>query len=166
MAAKLELVDAARAKNVKISEIGLGDIGATNARFALALPDGSVTPTRSYVSHDFSSLGEAVEKYLGDEAPPERPSQAALAVAYSPDLAQWKWEVLWRPGYIPRLLPSKRLPTSAVPPAHKLKFGSFSCRFCRRIWQAPLKRAPSLRAKSDRCAAANSISIRSARRQG
>jgi hypothetical protein len=104
MAANLELVDAARAKNVKISEIGLvGDIRATNARFALALPDGSVTPTRSYVSHDFSSLGEAVEKYLGDEAPPERPSQAALAVAYSPDLAQWKWEVLWRPGYIPRL---------------------------------------------------------------
>jgi glucokinase len=50
MAANLELVDAARAKNVKISEIGLvGDIGAKNARFALALPDGSVTPTRSYV---------------------------------------------------------------------------------------------------------------------
>ena len=65
-----------------MSKIGIvGDIGATNARFALALPEGEMTVARSYASSDFGSLHDALEKYLNDEAPPARPTQAALAVA-------------------------------------------------------------------------------------
>jgi hypothetical protein len=38
-------------------EIGLiGDIGATNARFALVQPDGSATPARVYALDDYPSL--------------------------------------------------------------------------------------------------------------
>jgi glucokinase len=63
-------------------ETGLvGDIGATNARFALVRPDGTATPPRAYVLDDYRSLISAVDAYLTDEAPPERPKQAVLAVA-------------------------------------------------------------------------------------
>ena len=63
-------------------ETGLvGDIGATNARFALVRPDGTSTPPRAYVLDDYPSLLSAVDAYLTDEAPPARPKQAVLAVA-------------------------------------------------------------------------------------
>jgi glucokinase len=63
-------------------EIGLvGDIGATNARFALVQPNGATTPPRAYVLDDYPSLTDAIDAYLTDEAPPVRPKQAVLAVA-------------------------------------------------------------------------------------
>jgi glucokinase len=66
----------------KNSEIGLvGDIGATNVRFALVLPGGDMTVARSYASSDFGSFREALEKYLTEESQHERPTRAALAVA-------------------------------------------------------------------------------------
>jgi glucokinase len=63
-------------------KVGLvGDIGASNARFAIVLPDGRPTVTRSYASSDFGSIHDAVEKFLSDEPAAPRPIQAALAVA-------------------------------------------------------------------------------------
>ncbi|MGZ3326239.1 MAG: glucokinase [Xanthobacteraceae bacterium] len=63
-------------------ELGLvGDVGATNARFALVRPDGSMTAARVYALDDYSSLTETLHAYLADEAPLARPEQAVLAMA-------------------------------------------------------------------------------------
>jgi glucokinase len=63
-------------------ELGLvGDIGGTNARFALVQPDGRITDVRVYATDAYPTLAEAITAYLGEEAPPERPRQAVLAVA-------------------------------------------------------------------------------------
>lgn len=65
-----------------MSEPGLiGDIGATNARFALVQSDGIATRARVYASNDHPSLIDAIEAYLIEASPPARPVQAALAVA-------------------------------------------------------------------------------------
>ena len=67
---------------ISVPEVGLiGDVGATNARFALVQPDGSVSPARSYSLNDYPSLPDAIDKYLAEEMPPLRPTQAVLAVA-------------------------------------------------------------------------------------
>ena len=64
------------------AELGLvGDVGATNARFALVRPDGSMTAARVYALDDYSSLTETLHAYLADEGPPARPEQAVLAMA-------------------------------------------------------------------------------------
>jgi len=64
------------------SGVGLiGDIGATNTRFALVQPDGKITPARVYALNDYASLLEAIDAYLSEEAPPARPVRAVLAVA-------------------------------------------------------------------------------------
>ena len=64
------------------AELGLvGDVGATNARFALVRPDGSMTAARVYALDDYSSLTETLGAYLADEGPPARPEQAVLAMA-------------------------------------------------------------------------------------
>ncbi|HXW41517.1 MAG TPA: glucokinase [Xanthobacteraceae bacterium] len=68
----------------KISAAGvglIGDIGATNARFALVRPGGKITPARVYALNDYPSLADAVDTYLTEEAPPARPQRAVLAVA-------------------------------------------------------------------------------------
>jgi len=44
----------------------LGDIGATNARFALLRPDGGMTPPTSCSIADFPSLSAAAESYLAE----------------------------------------------------------------------------------------------------
>jgi glucokinase len=63
-------------------EVGLiGDIGATNARFALAKPDGSATHVRLYALNDYPSLADAIDAYLAEESPRVWPGQAVLAVA-------------------------------------------------------------------------------------
>jgi Glucokinase len=63
-------------------EVGLiGDIGATNARFAIVQPDGSTTPARVYALNDYPSLSDAIDAYLAEESPPARPRQSVLAVA-------------------------------------------------------------------------------------
>lgn len=64
------------------SEAGLiGDIGATNARFALVQRDGNTTRARVYRTNDYPSLIDAINAYFEEECPPARPTQAVLAVA-------------------------------------------------------------------------------------
>ncbi len=63
-------------------QLGLiGDVGATNARFALVQPDGTTTAARVYALNDYPSLTEAIGAYLAEESPSGRPGQAVLAVA-------------------------------------------------------------------------------------
>jgi glucokinase len=57
----------------------VGDIGATNARFALIGESLAATRVRVYAADDFPGLGEAIAAYLVAEA--VRPREAALAVA-------------------------------------------------------------------------------------
>jgi glucokinase len=59
----------------------IADIGATNTRFALVGPDGTITRTRVLATDDFASLSDAIEDYLAAEAPPVKPTLAVLAVA-------------------------------------------------------------------------------------
>lgn len=61
----------------------VGDIGATNARFALAAGDGTLGHVRSLRCADFPGLAEAIAHYLQEAslAPPDRPRAAALAIA-------------------------------------------------------------------------------------
>ena len=64
------------------ANIGLvGDIGATNARFALVGAGGTTTSARTYALNDYPSLADAINAYLAEEAPTTRPIQAVLAVA-------------------------------------------------------------------------------------
>jgi glucokinase len=59
----------------------IGDVGATNARFALVQPDGTTTAARIYPLNDYPSLTGAITAYLVEESPFARPGQAVLAVA-------------------------------------------------------------------------------------
>jgi len=63
----------------------VGDIGATNARFALLDATGKIDAIRVFAGRDYAGLAEAVEAYLGDashgSATPPRPKAAAIAVA-------------------------------------------------------------------------------------
>ena len=61
----------------------VGDVGATNARFALLKPGGDLTPARSYLCDDYPTIGAALAAYLatGDGG---RPSWAVLAIAAAP----------------------------------------------------------------------------------
>jgi glucokinase len=62
----------------------VGDIGATNARFALVRSDGSIGFTQAILCNDFATIGEAIIAFLA-EAPEGHPSHAVLAVASSPE---------------------------------------------------------------------------------
>jgi glucokinase len=65
-----------------VAALGLiGDIGATNARFALVGQDGTTSAARVYELDEYPSLPEAIGAYLEQESPPEKPEQAVLAVA-------------------------------------------------------------------------------------
>jgi glucokinase len=67
---------------MSVAELALvGDIGATNARFALLLPDGSITAPRVYALNDYASLAHAIDTYLVEQPAAPRPAHAALAVA-------------------------------------------------------------------------------------
>ena len=59
----------------------VADIGATNARFALVLPDGTVSPPRVFALADHPTIAEAIETYLETECPLRKPVQAAIAIA-------------------------------------------------------------------------------------
>jgi glucokinase len=64
------------------SELALvGDIGATNARFSLLLPDGSMTRARVVASADFTDITDAIVDYLAGEAAASRPTRGVLAIA-------------------------------------------------------------------------------------
>jgi len=58
----------------------IADIGGTNARFALCI-DGRVQHEMDLRCADFPSLSDAVELYLKQIAPAERPLEAAFAIA-------------------------------------------------------------------------------------
>jgi glucokinase len=61
--------------------IGLvGDVGATNARFAL-VESGRISAPRVYALDDHPSIVDALDAYLAAEAPQTRPRRAVLAVA-------------------------------------------------------------------------------------
>ena len=60
----------------------VGDIGATNARFALVTPAGDLTPPRNYLCSDHATIGEAIAAYLAN-SDGGRPERAVLAVAAS-----------------------------------------------------------------------------------
>jgi glucokinase len=65
----------------KQGAIGLiGDIGATNARFALVGPQRRIGRTRVLATSDYAGIAEAIDSYLGEETD-DRPDQAVLAVA-------------------------------------------------------------------------------------
>jgi glucokinase len=59
----------------------IGDVGATNTRFALVQPDDKKTPARTYALNDYVSLADAIDAYLQEESPSVPPEQAVLAVA-------------------------------------------------------------------------------------
>jgi glucokinase len=59
----------------------IGDIGATNARFAWAEADGRIDRVRVLACDDYATIEDALAAYLADDDQPERPREAALAVA-------------------------------------------------------------------------------------
>ena len=70
---------------MKVPAEGLvGDIGGTNARFALADLSGArpaIHEPRTYANKDYPSAEAAIEAYLKDTAPGRRPESVVLAVA-------------------------------------------------------------------------------------
>jgi glucokinase len=53
---------------MSVAELALvGDIGATNARFALLMPGGSITAPRVYALNDYASLADAIDTYLVEQ---------------------------------------------------------------------------------------------------
>ncbi|MEO8115487.1 MAG: glucokinase [Phenylobacterium sp.] len=59
----------------------VGDVGGTNARFALVDPQGHVRNPKSYVARDYSSLAEVITDYLQTTVGRARPPRAVIAVA-------------------------------------------------------------------------------------
>jgi glucokinase len=59
----------------------VADIGATNTRFAIVEPDGTVTRVRVMATDEYANLSDAIEAYLSVEALPAKPATAVLAVA-------------------------------------------------------------------------------------
>jgi glucokinase len=57
----------------------VGDIGGTNARFALVGPDGSITHVRVFAPEDYPTLGDAIAVYLKRTS--ARVTQGVLAIA-------------------------------------------------------------------------------------
>ena len=65
-------------------QLGLvGDIGATNARFALVEPNGTIAHAGTYLCEDHASLADALAAYLRNHVG-AKPARAVLAVATSP----------------------------------------------------------------------------------
>lgn len=62
--------------------VGLvGDVGGTNARFALVDQERKVRYPKTYPAKDFATLDDAVCAYMKDTAGRKRPTRAAIAVA-------------------------------------------------------------------------------------
>ena len=59
----------------------LGDIGATNVRFALLTSDGLMLRAEGVRNLDYETIGEAIDAYLAPVPREEWPSEAAFAVA-------------------------------------------------------------------------------------
>ncbi|MTD93255.1 glucokinase [Hyphomicrobium sp. xq] len=65
----------------------VGDIGATNARFALVGPNGDIAHAATYLCEDHPSLADALAAYLRNHDG-AKPLRAVLAVATSPQADQ------------------------------------------------------------------------------
>jgi glucokinase len=59
----------------------VGDVGGTNARFALVDPQGHIRNPRIFPCKDFGSLAEVIDEYLKTTAGKLRPPRAVIAVA-------------------------------------------------------------------------------------
>jgi glucokinase len=59
----------------------VGDVGATNARFGLMSPDGAILHSSTFPDSDFATIGEAIQAYLAQSAPPVAPCIGCLAIA-------------------------------------------------------------------------------------
>ena len=59
----------------------LSDIGATNVRFAIQAPDGSVHLEANLRNLDYETLPDAIDVYLATVPKEARPAEAAIAVA-------------------------------------------------------------------------------------
>jgi glucokinase len=59
----------------------VGDVGATNARFGLASPDGAILHSRIFACDEFAEIGLAVEAYLAGRGNLPMPHRGALAIA-------------------------------------------------------------------------------------
>jgi glucokinase len=67
---------------VKAQYEGLvGDVGGTNARFALVDAQGHIRNPRTFVARDYASLGDVIAEYLEQTAGRWRPPRAVIAVA-------------------------------------------------------------------------------------
>jgi glucokinase len=59
----------------------VGDVGATNARFGLVSPKGTILHSSTFACTDFAEIGDAVEAYLSQRGDPPMPRIGALAIA-------------------------------------------------------------------------------------
>lgn len=59
----------------------IGDIGATNARFSLLHPDGTMTEPRVFSSADYTDIADAILSFLTSGSQSGRPTVGVLAVA-------------------------------------------------------------------------------------
>jgi len=67
---------------VNTTALGLiADIGGTNARFALARPEGDIAAVRLYAVADYPTLADALDHYLAETQAGGRPERGVLAVA-------------------------------------------------------------------------------------
>ena len=59
----------------------VGDIGATNARFGLVAPGGTLLHSNTYACDDFATIGAAIRAYLDTRGDLPIPRVGALAIA-------------------------------------------------------------------------------------
>lgn len=59
----------------------VGDVGGTNARFALVDSQGHIRHPRSFPARDYGSLADVMAEYLEQTAGKRRPARAVIAVA-------------------------------------------------------------------------------------
>jgi glucokinase len=59
----------------------VGDVGGTNARFALVDGEGHLRNTKTYICANYGGLDEIISEYLEETAGKRRPAKAVIAVA-------------------------------------------------------------------------------------
>jgi glucokinase len=59
----------------------IGDVGATNARFARAAGEREITRVRVFACEDYRRIEDAIETYLAEDAATPRPQSAAIGIA-------------------------------------------------------------------------------------
>src|SRR5438034_8680242 len=59
----------------------VGDVGATNARFGLASPDGAIQHSTTFADSDFATIAQAIRAYLAQSGSSAAPRIGCLAIA-------------------------------------------------------------------------------------